>query len=234
MQPVGLAGTFRTSVQRITAGLIEKATGKSGDWFTGKGGGHKFVSEFKSRYPEIYKFDKYEFVGQLNLALDRYEIVTPHQQAHVLSQCFHESAAFETTIEFSSGSQYDPGRHASAFRSGNTEEGDGPKCKGKGLIQPTWKNNYAAYSEYRRVDFVSVPELIAESMFNAIDVSYWHWRHRGAVNRLYNARGDVNILINNELDNVRLVTRAVNGGENGLHERTKIFELICREWGLTS
>jgi predicted chitinase len=46
-------------------------------------------------------------------------------------------------------------------------------------------------------------------------------------------RGDINVLINNEPDNVNLVTLAVNGGDNGLHERVKIYEAIRKEWELT-
>jgi predicted chitinase len=122
--------------------------------------------------------------------------------------------------------------HINAIASGNTEVGDGPKYKGKGLIQLTWKNNYESYSNYTGVDFVRAPNLIAENMFNAIDVSCWYWRRNGAVSRKYNARGDINVLINNEPDNVSLVTLAVNGGDNGLHERVKIYEAIRKEWGL--
>ncbi len=230
--PVGLSGLFKTTNRRITVELLEKITGKSGHWFTGRGGGRNFVDEFKARYPLIYKHDKYEFVASLNRALERYQITSPHQQAHFIAQCFHESAAFETTVEFASGEQYDPGRHVNAIASGNTEIGDGPRYKGKGLIQLTWKNNYASYSSYRGVDFVRAPNLIAENMFNAIDVSCWYWRHNGAVSRRHNARGDINILIDNEPDNVRLVTLAVNGGDNGLHERVKIYEAIREEWEL--
>jgi predicted chitinase len=231
--PVGLTHWFKASDRKITVELLEKVTGKSGNWFTGRGGGRTFLNEFESKYPLIYKYDKYEFVAHLNDALERYEITTPHQQAHFVSQCFHESAAFETTVEFASGEQYDPGRHVNAIASGNTEVGDGPKYKGKGLIQLTWKNNYASYSNYRGVDFVGAPNLIAENMFNAIDVSCWYWRRNGAVSRKHNARGDINVLINNEPGNVDLVTLAVNGGNNGLHERVKIYEAIRKEWGLT-
>ena len=81
---------------------------------------------------------------------------------------------------------------------------------------------------------MAAPNLIAEDLFNAIDVSCWYWRNKGAVSRRYNAQGDINILIDNEPDNVKLVTLAVNGGENGLHERAHIFELIRKEWGLVS
>nr|WP_262376915.1 glycoside hydrolase family 19 protein [Pseudomonas sp. WS 5059] len=234
LHPVGVVGRFKSNVRRITVAFLEKVTGKSGSWFTGRGGGGKFFTEFEERYPRIYKFDKCEFVSQLNDALERYGIVTPYQQAHFVSQYFHESAAFGTTVEFGSGAQYDLGKHNDAVRSGNTEIGDGPKYKGKGLIQLTWRNNYAVYADYRRVDFVRAPNLIAEDMFNAIDVSCWYWRNKGAASRRYNARGDINILMDNEPDNVKLVTLAVNGGENGLHERAQIFELIRKEWGLVS
>ncbi|MNK92421.1 hypothetical protein D3C87_1125460 [compost metagenome] len=171
---MGVIGLFKTTDRKITVELLEKVTGKSGNWFMGRGGGRTFVDEFKARYPLIYKHDKHdkhdkhEFVASLNRALERYQITSPHQQAHFIAQCFHESAAFETTVEFASGEQYDPGRHVNAVASGNTEIGDGPRYKGKGLIQLTWKNNYASYSSYRGVDFVRAPNLIAENMFNAI------------------------------------------------------------------
>ncbi|OPA88261.1 hypothetical protein BFW88_16925 [Pseudomonas fluorescens] len=234
IHPVALIGRFRTNDRRITVDFLEKVTGKTGSWFTGKGGGRSFVRGFEEKYPRIYKYDKYEFVGKLNDALERYGIISTYQQAHFISQCYHESAAFETTVEFGSGTQYDPGNHSSAFQNGNTEVGDGPKYKGKGLIQLTWRNNYASYSNYRGVDFVSSPDLIAEDMFNAIDVSCWYWRRKGAVSRKHNAQGDINVLIDNEPGNVKLVTLAVNGGENGLHERMEVFDFIRKEWGLTS
>lgn len=99
-------------------------------------------------------------------------------------------------------------------------------------MQLTWKRNYEAYSDYRGLDFIGSPELIATDMYNAIDVSCWFWRRSGAVSQKYGANGDVNILIDNEPGNVRLVTLAVNGGSNGLHERMALFNMICRSWGL--
>lgn len=54
----------------------------------------------------------------------------------------------------------------------------------------------------------------------------------GGVHKKYNAKGDINILIDNEKNNVELVTLAVNGGQNGLPERQTYFESIKKEWGL--
>ncbi|PIA73905.1 hypothetical protein CDR19_07010 [Ectopseudomonas toyotomiensis] len=232
-QPIGLTSNFYTSAgEEITVPFLEKMLGKTGDWFTGRGGPRGFAKMFEENYPGIYKFDKHEFVKMLNAALSKYEITTGYQKAHFVAQCFHESAHFETTIEFDSGEGYNPGVHPKAELNGNTAIGDGPKYKGKGLIQLTWKNNYGRYSDYRGVDFVANPDLIASDMFNAIDASCWFWRNNGGVYKKYDAKGDINVLIEHEKNNVSLVTLAVNGGDNGLIERKSIFEKIKKEWGL--
>ena len=218
--------------EEITVPFLEKMLSKPGAWFTGRGGSQRFITMFRERYPAIYDFDKKEFVNLLNAALIRHGIITGYQKAHFLAQCFHESAHFETTIEFASGDGYNPGRHRDAEANGNTTFGDGPKYKGKGLLQLTWKKNYATYSKYRGIDFTSVPDLIAADMYNAIDVSCWFWRKNGGVYKKHNAKGDINILIEHEKDNVELVTLAVNGGDNGLDERKAIFEAIKKEWRL--
>ncbi|SFP21671.1 Predicted chitinase [Geopseudomonas sagittaria] len=234
LQPIGLLATFSSQrTEEITVSFLEKILKKPGDWFTGRGGPRSFVARFQENYPAIYKIDKEEFVKILNAALARHGITSSYQKAHFLAQCYHESAHFETTIEFASGDRYNPGQHPDAIRRGNTEMGDGPKYKGKGLIQLTWKNNYAAYSRYRGINFIDSPDLIASDMNNAIDASCWFWRNIGGVYKKYNAKGDINALIEHEKNNVDLVTLAVNGGYNGLAERKEIFVAIKKEWNLT-
>jgi predicted chitinase len=90
------------------------------------------------------------------------------------------------------------------------------------------------FSAFRGIDFVSTPNLLAENIFDAIDVSCWYWRHNGGVSKKHNAQGDINILVDKESGNIRLVTLAVNGGNNGLHERAKVYEAIRKEWGLSN
>ncbi|WP_417660863.1 glycoside hydrolase family 19 protein [Pseudomonas sp.] len=233
LNPTALLGSFSSHNKgKITVPFLEKILGKPGAWFTGRGGSSRFIENFRENYPAIYNIDKYKFVKILNAALTRYEITTSYQQAHFLAQCFHESAHFETTIEFASGEGYNPGQHRDAEKNGNTTIGDGPRYKGKGLIQLTWKNNYKKYSSYRGIDFTEFPDQIASEMFNAVDVSCWYWRNNGGIHRKYNAKGDINILIEHEPNNVQLITLAVNGGSNGLAERIKIFEAIKKEWSL--
>jgi predicted chitinase len=230
---VGVVGNFTSSeCCAITVDFLERVLGKSGDWFTGKGGSAQFLLHFPEKYPNIYKFDKYNFVSLLNDRMRAYGVVECYQKAHFIAQCFYESAGFETTIEFSSGQGYDPGVHKNAIKNGNTSPGDGPKYKGRGLIQLTWKNTYKAYSKYRGMDFVSNPDLIASDMENSIDASCWFWRNKGGIEKKYGANGDINVLIEHEKSNVALVTLSVNGGSNGLGERQALFDKIKKEWGL--
>ncbi len=230
IHPVALVANFtRSESCAITVGFLEKILGKTGDWFTGKGGTASFQLHFPEKYPNIYKYDKERFVSLLNSKMKSYNIIDCYQKAHFLSQCFHESARFETTIEFASGDGYNPGVHQGAIKNGNTTMGDGPKYKGKGPIQLTWKNTYKMYSMYRGIDFVSNPDLVASDMENAIDASCWFWRHKGGITKKYGANGDINILIEHENNNVAMITLAVNGGHNGLPERQALFDKIKNE-----
>jgi len=186
------------SEYEVTVELIEKLLGHTNPWFTGKRGGKAFSTHFKNNYPEVYEFDKQSFVSEFNEQLIAYGITGAYHKAHFLSQCLHESAHFDTTLEFGSGRNYDPGQHKDAVKNGNTVVGDGPRYKGRGLIQLTWKNNYRRFSSYSGVDCVANSELVASVMSNAIKASCWFWRNNGGVHKKYDARGDVNILIDSE------------------------------------
>ena len=238
IHPIGLIHNFYGAKKaagccEITVELIEKVFHKSGTWFNGKGGGKAFEDSFKTNYPDVYQFDKARFIEMLNAALERWEITECYQKAHFLAQSYHECARFETTIEFASGNGYNPGVHKDAEKNGNTEPGDGPKYRGRGLIQLTWKNNYRAYGAAVSKDFVTNYEDIARNMYNSIDASCWYWRKHGTIQKKHDAKGDINKLIAAEKDNVALITLAVNGGSNGLPERIQHFNAIKAEWKLT-
>jgi len=123
--------------------------------------------------------------------------------AAFMGQCAHESAKFTTTKEFSSGQQYE-GR----ADLGNTQPGDGVKYKGRGFIQITGRANYTAAGKALGIDLVNRPEL-AERPDIATKVSIWYWNTR-VKPRVAN------------FGNVKQVTKKVNGGVNGLQDRTKL------------
>lgn len=143
------------------------------------------------------------FCGPLELTMQRYGIDTVLRRAHFLAQVGHESGALRYDEELASGAAYE-GR----ADLGNIEPGDGPRFKGRGLIQLTGRANYTAYGIARGTDFTSgdAPLRLAEDHDLAADVAGWFWQSRGL-----NALADA--------DDVRAITRRINGGYNGLADR---------------
>jgi len=137
----------------------------------------------------------------LVVGMKRHKITSSLRIAHFIAQLAHESAAFRYTEELADGNAYE-GR----ADLGNTHAGDGPRYKGRGLIQLTGRANYAAYSKAAGVDYVAKPQLIASDPFAAVDVACWFWATRGL-----NAFADQ--------DDVRTITKRINGGFNGIDDR---------------
>ena len=131
------------------------------------------------------------------------DLSTPNRLAGFIGQCAEESASFRTTVEYASGRAYNGRRDL-----GNVEPGDGPRFKGRGLIQLTGRANYTKYGEARGRDVVTGdnPKLVASDPQLAVDVACWFWTTRGL-----NQWADK--------DDVNEITRRVNGGFNGLADR---------------
>ncbi|WP_143470963.1 glycoside hydrolase family 19 protein [Labilibaculum manganireducens] len=85
---------------------------------------------------------------ELNKAMKRYNINSCTRKAHFIAQCYWESDRLKTTLEYSSGSYLNLGQHSDAETNGNTIDGDGPRYKGRGLMQLTWRNNQKSYFDY--------------------------------------------------------------------------------------
>ncbi len=137
----------------------------------------------------------------LVVGMKKHKITTPLRVAHFIAQLAHESGSFRYAEELADGHAYE-GRNDL----GNSQPGDGPKFKGRGLIQLTGRANYAAYSQAAGVDYLAKPERVASDPFAAVDVACWFWNTR-----------DLNKLA--DQDDVRAITRRINGGFNGIDER---------------
>lgn len=137
----------------------------------------------------------------LSAGMTKYGITSGLQAAHFIAQLGHESMSFLYCEEIASGAAYE-GRSDL----GNNQPGDGRRYKGRGLIQLTGRANYTAYSKYTGIDYVTMPECLSDDPVVAVDVSCWFWKDRG-VDRLA------------EQDDVKAVTRRINGGYNGLDDR---------------
>ena len=170
----------------------------------------------------------------LPAVLEKYAISTPLRVAHFLAQTAHESEGFTHFVEnlnysaaglrstfpehFRNVSAYAYARnpekianHVYANRMGNGNEasGDGWKFRGRGMIQLTGRDNYAALSKDLGVgatanpDYLSTPKGAAES-------AAWYWKER-------------NINKPADSDNVVTVTKLINGGTLGLDERKRLL-----------
>lgn len=145
------------------------------------------------------KIDLY-FDG-LVAGMRKHSITTPLRIAHFIAQLAHESGSFLYHEEIADGSAYE-GR----TDLGNTQPGDGRRFKGRGLIQLTGRANYASYSRDAGVDYVASPQLVGSDPVVAVDVACWYW-----TTRAINAKAD--------RDDVKAVTKAINGGYRGLDDR---------------
>ncbi len=140
------------------------------------------------------------------LSLAAWKIDTALRIAHFTAQVAHESAGFRAVEEFADGRAYEGRRDL-----GNSQPGDGPRYKGRGLIQLTGRANYRDIGRMLNLDLEARPALAAEPV-NALRIAcaYWDWRN---LNRLADA------------DDLNAVTRAVNGGLNGLADRRRYLTL---------
>ena len=91
----------------------------------------------------------------------------------------------------------------------------GPRYRGSGLTMLTHKYNYFAfgeevYGEGQGQKFVDNPEIVSSDLNVAMDAALWHWYHQVRPNT-------------KDFSNTEEVTRALNGGLNGLDERTLYY-----------
>jgi len=155
-----------------------------------------------------------------NAALRQANCTTVNRVAMFLAQIGEESGSMHFAEELASGAEYE-GR----ADLGNIHPGDGVKFKGRGFIQITGRGNYTALSKWAHVKglvpsatyFVDKPSRLAADEYVWLG-PVWYW----TVARNMNAHADDADIIG--------ATRAVNGGLNGLEDRTSRWHL-CLGFG---
>ncbi len=173
----------------------------------------RFSGKMAERQAEIIK----EAGQVLQATLEAYEINTRLRIAHFVGQTCHESAGFRTTEEFASGAAYEGRKDL-----GNVKKGDGRRYKGRGLLQLTGRANYAEYGKALGVDLENNPTMAAEPALS-LKLACEYWKRRKL-----NADCD--------RDDIRATTRKINGGLNGLEDRSnyirKAKEALARIEGI--
>lgn len=158
------------------------------------------------------------FVDPLNDTFGEFAIDTLIRQAPFLAQVAHESGGFRYLRELASGQAYE-----FAARLGNVEPGDGPRFKGRGLIQVTGRRNYANCAAALGLPLLEQPELLEEPL-NAARSAGWFWTVGAGLNlgRAAYAHGipdGVNLNDLADAHDFKGITLAVNGGLNGYEDR---------------
>lgn len=175
-------------------------------------------------------------VEALEKAMEKFNITSLNARAAFIAQCAHESAGFTATKEnlnYSAASllkvfpkYFKDANIAAAYernpkaiankvyadRMGNGPEssGDGYTYRGRGFIQLTGKTNYIACSKGIDVDLLKTPEYL-ETPEGAAMSAGWYWATNGL-----NALADA--------DDIKAITKRINGGYIGLEERTHHYE----------
>jgi len=166
---------------------------------------------------------------EINKCCYRYGINSRLRQTHFFGQGAVECKSLNAMLEEASGSRYE-GNH----NLGNTQPGDGPNFKGRGFKQLTGRYNYAEYwsfkgwikkgtdfdigwesDPHKRFPKIDNPAVLAENAFDCIDAGCWYIA-------LFRSRTVAAM----DADDIVKVTTAINGGDNGIQERTKFTELI--------
>jgi predicted chitinase len=116
--------------------------------------------------------------------------------------------------------------YASRFGNGDDASGDGYRYRGRGMIQLTFKDNYAAFTTAHNQknpadqrDFVANPDLLVSETKYGVESAFYFWD----ANRV-NEKADA--------DDVEAVTIAVNGGLNGLPDRKARLQKVKAVLGI--
>lgn len=195
---------------------------------------------FKSVFPTAIEAD--EWVDALNVTLPTFDIDTLDRVAGFLSQCGAETGGwrwFEENMNYSADRMmqvwprifnrelankchYKPvlvASYAYGNRMGNgpAETEDGWKFRGRGPIHLTGRNNYLHFARDvypGNEDFIMEdPDVLVTDKSVSIATATWYW----TIN---------NINVYADARDVRRMTKAVNGGYNGLDHRQAYYDKI--------
>lgn len=179
----------------------------------------------------------------LDKLLPDYEINTPQRIAAFLAQCKHESGNFtaikenlnyraeslmrvwpryfptmEIATQYAHNQEKIANRaYANRMGNGSEQSGDGYRYCGRGLIQLTGKDNYQAFADSIQTPVEEVPAYL-ETFEGAAQSACFFWEDRN-LNRF----ADVN--------DIKSMTKVINGGYLGLEEREKNYHMILHILG---
>ena len=187
----------------------------------------------------------------LEVILPKYGITTERRVAHFLSQCAHESNNFrslEENLNYSAkalravfGRYFGaaPKRDADEYhrkpemianyvymdefrkyKMGNVNAGDGWRFRGRGLKQLTGRENYTAFGKSVGMTAEQAAEYVATPK-GAVESACWFWDSR-----------NLNDIADG--DDVKRMTKKINGGDIGLADRQQRYVAAMKVLGMSA
>lgn len=197
------------------------------------------ISKLKGHVPDFV-------IAQIPEVIFKFKINTPLRLAHFLAQTHHESGGFKVVVEnlnySSKGLQtvfkkYFPNEqkallyerqpekianlvYSSRMGNGPETSGEGYKYRGRGYIQLTGKDNYAAFDKLVSENILQNPDLVA-TKYPLLSAA-WFFSNNCLAKCDAGSTDAV----------VTSVSKCVNGGTIGLEERKKYFkeyyQILCQ------
>jgi putative chitinase len=185
--------------------------------------------------PTLPKSKREEYAPMLDVSMAEFGINNERRVAAYLSNLAHESANLTRweenlnysarrltqvwprrfpTIEIAMPFAHNPEALANKTyggRMGNNKPGDGWKYRGRAPLQITGKSLYQKAGEALGIDLVNNPDLVVEDKMIGFRVSAWVFAVEKGGNHLADKL------------QIKALTKAINGGYNGLNERIDLF-----------
>jgi putative chitinase len=182
-----------------------------------------------------------KWLQPLNDTFAKFDINTPARMASFIGQCMHESGNFkvlEENLNYSAVrlTQVFPNRFTLAKAQdcvakgkqaiaevmygkradlGNTQDGDGGKFFGRGVIQLTGRANYTSFATaIGKPEIIENPSLVATPEYACLSAG-WFWSTRK---------------LNTQADSgdYTTMTKRINGGTLGLQERINNIDKVLK------
>lgn len=155
-----------------------------------------------------------ESIDELNNGITKFKIISVNELCHFLAQVSHECGCGRWPREI-----WGPTKTQLTYEGraglGNNQPGDGFKFRGAGYIQMTGRYNYTAFSKYigdPKVIDIGADYVAAHYCW----ISAFYWWMNNSMGQLCATNPSVSI-----------VTKRVNGGQNGEAEREAYYAKCC-------
>jgi putative chitinase len=153
------------------------------------------------------------FAPAIAAACQEFEITTPLRVAAFLAQAAQETGELRWMRELASGEAYE---HREDL--GNSQPGDGARCRGGGLMMLTGRFNWMRCERALGLPLLENPDLILQPDV-ASRSGAWFWKDAG-LNEIA------------DQDRFGAITRRINGGYTDLDKRLAFFYRARKVFGL--